>query len=287
MSTLDVTNYGASPSNSDNTVMIQVALDAAQPGDTVRVPAGDFWIDGTKSVLPRTGTTFQIDGNLKVIPSAAQQPIAVLLRNVSSVTVTGAGKVIGDRYSALKPSPQSGIGRHGYGIAVFEGSSNINIMGLELREHYADGLYVQGATNTNIKYNHCLDNARNGLSIIAAQKLIVTGNVFGNTHSESPYPQAGIDIEPDLPTQVLLDVSISGNSFTRNKGAGVYIGFPGGATNRARVFVVNNDYDQHYKDGSGPKIGGRNTPLGNFLYAAFRWVPGYDWWAFPSDFTLS
>jgi hypothetical protein len=295
MSTINVTSYGASPSSTDNTVAIQAALDAAQPGDTVLVPQiGDFWIDATRNLggalqgalVPHSKTTFQIDGNLKVIPSTSQFPIAIVLRNVTEVTIFGAGKIIGDRYSPLKPNPLTGSGRHGYGIAVFEGTKDYSIMGLELREHYADGLYIQGGENGAVKYNKSIDNARNAFSLITAINLKSTGNVWGGTHSESPYPQAGIDIEPDLPAQQpLLNISITGDTFVKNKGAGVYMAATPDATH-GKITVAGNVMDQHYRDGSGPPIRGYGDRFGWFLYN-FRsiWL-GYDYPGFLHEFSI-
>jgi Right handed beta helix region len=281
MSELDITTFGASPSIPDSTAQIQKTLDAAVPGDTVLVPSGTFLVNPVVSLLLRSNVNLQIDGVLKALPGALDKPNAVVnLNGVSTIVISGTGSIIGERAA----HPLAG-NRAGFCIAIV-GSFNITVTVLTLREAWADGIYVQDSRNVAIDNVTCTNNGRNGMSIISVDTMSVRNSLFTLTQSESPMPQAGIDIEPDLPSQNLLDISINGNRFVKNRGAGCYLAFQP-AANRARIFVVNNVYDQHYADGSGPPIGGRNTALANFLYAACRWIPGYDYWAYPTDFTLS
>lgn len=280
MTNIDVRLEGALPSNPDNTDAIQRALDSAQPGDTVYIPGGIYRIDAARSLLPRAGTNLRIDGTLQALP-ATKPNVVVQLQGVSNVTVTGIGTIQGER-----DSHPPGGNRLGFCVAIIN-SSNINLNGLlVLRDAWADGIYVQDSQNVRVNGMRCINNARNGMSIISVQTMQVTNSVFELTNSESPMPQAGIDIEPDLPSQYLLDISITGNQFIKNKGAGCYIAFSPQA-NRARIFVVKNSFDQHWKDGSGPPIGGRNSLLCNFLFAMCRMIPGYDYWAFSEEFTVS
>ncbi len=281
---IDVTEKGASPNQPDSTDYIQKALDAASPGDTVYVPpVGDFLIDATRGVLPKSGTNFKIAGNLRAIPNDQTGYSIVTLRGIDAVSVLGPGKIIGERYAHTVTAP----GRWGFCLSMWD-SSNVQVQaGLTLTQGWADGIYVQGCKKVTVDGVTCSDNARNGMSIIAVETMSVTNSIFAGTHSEAPYPQAGIDIEPDVASQSLLDISITRNQFNMNKGAGCYIGFEKAAANRTRIFVVNNQFNQHYKDGSGPPLGGRNTWLCNLLYATCRWMPGYDYWAWPTEFTAS
>jgi parallel beta-helix repeat protein len=280
MTTVDITALGASQGFPDNTDVIQRALNVAGAGDTVYIPPGVFSIDPVRSLLLRSGVNLKIDGVLQAFSGAPDKPNAIVnLNGVSDIVISGTGHIVGER-GAHPPG-----NRAGYCVAMV-GSNNVSVKGLTMSDAWADGIYVQDSKGISVDSVTCTNNARNGMSIISAEKMTVTNSLFTLTNSESPMPQAGIDIEPDLPSQSLLDITISGNRFVKNKGAGCYIAFEP-AANRARVFVTNNQYDQHYKDGSGPQIGGRNTPLSNCLYACCRWVPGYDYWAYPTEFTLS
>jgi parallel beta-helix repeat protein len=280
MTTLNIVDFGASPDLPDNTAIIQVAInDAGLQGDTVYVPSGVFKVDPVRSLLMRSGVVLKIDGTLQALAGAPDKPNALVnLNGVSDISISGLGTVFGER-AAHAPG-----NRAGFCIAAV-GSSNITISGLTLRNAWADGIYLQDNKNVTVDGVTCANNGRNGMSIISAETLVVKNSIFAATNSESPMPQAGIDIEPDLPSQSLLNISISGNHFIKNRGAGCYLAFTP-QPNRARIFVTANEFEQHYKDGSGPPIGGRNTPLANFLYATCRWVPTYDWWYFPTSFTL-
>ena len=279
---IDITAFGASPNNPDDTDHIQTALDSANPGDTVLVPAGTFKVNPLRSVKPKSGTILKIDGTLKAIGVDKWDSIVVNVRDVSDVSILGPGKIIGERYENRAPPP----GRHGNCLQVFN-SSRIKVGGnLILGQGQADGLYVEDVKDMTVDGVQCVDNARNGMSIISAERLMVTNSLFTMTHSESPMPQCGIDIEPDpIPSLSLIGITITGNRFVKNAGAGVYIAFQP-AANRRSVRVVNNYFDQHYYDGSGPCIGGRNSPTANLCYASCRWIPGYDWWFFPTEFSL-
>jgi hypothetical protein len=276
---LDITHYGASPELPDNYGAIQAVLDLAQPRDTVFVPPGAVFKLNTDGWLrPKSGTAIALEGTLKGLPNGARNNRIFQIEGIEDFTLSGSGSVIGDR-SINDHAPEN---TNGYGVAVFN-SKNVTVSGISAHGFAGDGFYVQGSKNVSILNVLSDNNKRNGLSIIAVETMRVAGSTFSNSNGPSPMPQAGIDIEPDLANQNLLDINITTNRFIRNKGAGCYIAFEPSATRR-RVFVVNNTFDQHYKDGSGPCIGGRNTMLANFLYAVCRWVPGYDWWGFPREF---
>jgi parallel beta-helix repeat protein len=264
----------------DSTDSIQKALDGASPGDTVYLPSGSlFLVNPVRSLIMRSGVHLKIDGILQALPGALNKPNAVVnLNGVSNVTISGSGQIVGER-SAHAPG-----NRAGFCIAII-GSSDVIVSDLTMRDAWADGIYVQDSKAIVISGVTCISNARNGMSIISVETMAVTNSVFSLTSSESPMPQAGIDIEPDLPSQSLLDIVITKNRFIQNKGAGVYLAFQP-AANRARISVTGNMFDQTYKGGCGPPIGGRETILYKLLYAVCRWIPGYNYWTCPTEFTL-
>jgi polygalacturonase len=281
MTTIDITTYGASPSLADNTDAIQHALAAASPGDTVYVPVGVFLVDPVRSVLMRSSVNLQIDGVLQAFPGALDKPNAIVNMNGAvNIVISGTGSIVGERDA----HPLAG-NRAGFCVAII-GSSNISVTGLTMRDAWADGIYVQDSKVIVIDGVTCTNCGRNGMSIISAQTMAVTNSTFSLTNSTSPMPQAGIDIEPDLPSQSLLDIAITKNRFVQNKGAGVSIAFQP-AANRARIHIAGNTFDQNYKDGNGQPIGGMDTFLFKLLYALCRWVPGYNYWTCPTEYTLS
>jgi hypothetical protein len=287
-SILSVTDDGARSDMDDCTDVIQYSLNKAAVGDTVVIPSGVFKVDAVRSVRPRSGTNLVIDGTLQALPDDQNDSAVVALEGVEQVNISGSGGIIGNRYNHL--GSQGPDSSHGHGVRILN-SKMVTVSGIYARSCWADGYYVQGCSDINLTGVLAHDSRRNGLSIIAVERMKVFGSTFSSSNGPSPLPQCGIDVEPDFENQNLLDLHIAGNTFIKNKGAGVYLAFDPsdgkGKTKaiRTRVFVTGNIYDQHYKDGSGPPIGGKNTPLCNFVYATMRWMPGYDWWFFPKDFT--
>jgi hypothetical protein len=262
----------------DGTEYLQSLLDKE---DEVIVPAGTEWsVNALQSLRMRSGNILQLDGMLRAMPNDKDHSAVILIDHVQRVKVHGAGKIFGERYShkgTMGPEHS-----HGMGVRATH-SSEIEISGITAQQCLGDGFYLQDVNDTKVHGVTGHDNRRNSLSLTQGERIKIIGNTFGATNGPSPLPQSGIDIEPDLAEQQLIDITVSGNRFIKNKGAGVYIAFEPSA-HRRNVHVINNYMDQHYKDGSGPFIGGKNTPLCNFLYAVFRWTPGYDWWAFPQSF---
>ena len=67
----------------------------------------------------------------------------------------------------------------------------------------------------------CDDNHRQGISVISVDKLRIENCILRNTRGTPP--QAGIDIEPDRPTDMLVDVVISNCISENNRGVGFTI----------------------------------------------------------------
>ena len=74
-------------------------------------------------------------------------------------------------------------------------------------------------------------NRRQGLSIIDAKRLLVSNSVFKNTRGTRP--SAGIDLEPDKPSQEITDIRIENSRFIDNAGAGILV-----AGKKARISRV-------------------------------------------------
>lgn len=282
MTTLDVTTFGAKADGSDATSAIQAALNSAAAGDTVWVPpAGTFMINPLVSLKPKSNTTFRADGTLMAYKDHEIVSQLILADGLNGFTATGTGKLVGNRDSADAAIPEQ---THGHGIRAVN-CSNLTITGLTAAVCKGDGFYFENCTDALLEDAVSTGNKRNAASIICGTRILVTRSTFAWTDGPSPMPCAGIDIEPDHQTQELLDIRITNNTFTGNKGCGVYCAFDENEVHR-RIYVVNNIMDQHYKSG-GPPIRGKNDQLGWALYSACRWIPGYDWWCFPKEYTRS
>lgn len=283
MTILNVLDYGVSQNSPDNTDNFQRALDATKDGDTVLVPPCDrpYLMNALRGLRPKSSTSIIINGTIKSLPNDQDHSTIFLTQGQIGVSFSGTGALIGDR-SIQDAAPEIS---HAFGIAVFD-SSNVSITDLRIFGCAGDGVYLQG--NKDVIVNNVLSSGhkRNGISVISGENYRITNNVLSMMNGPKPLPGCGIDLEPDLPSQGLVNVYVTQNKFIKNKGAGCYVAFSP-AANRRNVHVVNNYFDQHYKDGSGPPMGGLNTPLCNFFYATCRALPGYDYWFWPTSYDLA
>ncbi|MEX2286163.1 MAG: right-handed parallel beta-helix repeat-containing protein, partial [Planctomycetaceae bacterium] len=110
---------------------------------------------------------------------------------------------------------------------AIRGCNNVRIEGLTLRDSGGDGIYIDGgrhapaSTDIHLKSVNCDNNYRQGLSVISVDGLLVEDSKFCNTWGTPP--SAGIDIEPDAPTQHLTDIVIRNCAFEDNYGDGIEV----------------------------------------------------------------
>lgn len=258
---------------------IQALLDM---GGSITIPPGVHMIDAVKRLSVRSNTNLTIEGTLKVIPNAEKGYFALQLVSVNNVTILGPGAIIGDRGEHLRPPGEE----EQYGILIWicGGTDNYHISGLQLNEAWGDGISIDGASNGTVDNISCVNNGRCGMSIMNVHGLKITNSTFQGTRSQPPQPQAGIDIEPIVPEKALMDLTITGCRFINNKGVGLDRAWDD-APNRRRIYITNNQFEQHYRDGNGPPTGGKRTILANIFYG-FRWLPGYDYWFWPKEYTI-
>ena len=79
-----------------------------------------------------------------------------------------------------------------------------------------DGIYVDQATNTTVRNVDLSANYRQGMSVIAANGLLVEDCLMRGTNGTNP--QAGLDIEPNRPSDELVNLTFSRVSFFNNSG---------------------------------------------------------------------
>ena len=108
------------------------------------------------------------------------------------------------------------------------GCKNVTLAGLEVTETGGDGLYVDDLrkvgtsllASRDIHVHDCVfdRNYRQGLSVISVINLLVERCTFSNTNGTDP--QAGVDLEPDLPSNFLTNVTFRDCVYSGNSGAG-------------------------------------------------------------------
>jgi hypothetical protein len=106
--------------------------------------------------------------------------------------------------------------------------SSVRISGLTLANSGGDGIYLgtdsQDLPNRDITISHviCTDNYRQGISVVSADSLAIRSCLLENTGTQSP--SAGLDFEPNNPSEQLTQCTLSEVTCRNNHGAGVALG---------------------------------------------------------------
>jgi hypothetical protein len=107
------------------------------------------------------------------------------------------------------------------------GCSRVTIEGLRIDKTGGDGVYV-GATEKQpycedvvIRDVQCVDNHRQGISVISAENLLIENCLLAGTDGTAP--QAGIDLEPNKPEERMINCVTRNCIIEDNTGAGILI----------------------------------------------------------------
>lgn len=222
----------------DDTAAIQASIHAVPRGGTVFIPDGTYMLDaaGEDRLQLKSEMTLRLSphATLKAIPTASEKYALLTIRGAFNVTIVG-GTLEGERDAHM-----GDIGQAGIGLRVDQGSENVIISGVTAKKMWADGFYIQDAKNVRLCGVVADSNRRQGLSIIQADGVVVSGSVFQDTSGTRP--SAGIDIEPDRQEQAINNVRIERSHFLRNAGAGVEINAKKGPA--TGIEIARNVFDQ-------------------------------------------
>lgn len=113
------------------------------------------------------------------------------------------------------------------GLAL-HGCKNVVVEGVRIESSGGDGIYLDAGQrpwceDVTIRNVTCLDNHRQGISVISARNLLVDGCSLSGTSGTAP--ESGIDLEPDVPANVMVNCVIRNCLFENNAGnaAAVYL----------------------------------------------------------------
>jgi len=146
------------------------------------------------------------------------------LRGVSNVQLRGEGKVRcmmdKDEFENRKGPKEIMGARH---VLRISGSNNITVENISFEKAGGDGIYISGGSrDILVDKVVCTDNYRLGMAVISAENLTVRNSVFRN--SRGGQPEGGIDFEPNLPDEKLVNCLVENCVFENNpKGNGVNI----------------------------------------------------------------
>jgi hypothetical protein len=210
---------GATVSNAG----IQAAIDVAQPGQTVKVPAGKYLIDPAKPIAIKSGVSYDLAGAVfQVKPSALSRCYVLYADGATDFTITG-GEIVGDRLAHDYSGPTTEEWCHG---GAFYRVQRASIVGLKVSQMPGDGLSINGS-DILLDGVVSIQNRRQGLSIAggASNRIKIRNCDFSDTGAfngqAGTAPMAGIDIEPD--TGNVDDVEITDSRMAGNDSSGLLL----------------------------------------------------------------
>lgn len=112
------------------------------------------------------------------------------------------------------------------GLSILK-CKNIFIRNLRIEGSGGDGIYIDGKEEGTFSENIfidkvlCINNKRQGASIISAKNVWITNSVF--SHTSGTLPGSGIDIEPDSASDILVNINFEDCYFSHNDHSGVLI----------------------------------------------------------------
>jgi len=141
------------------------------------------------------------------------------MRDKSNISIYGELEIIGDKSSHIGTT-----GEWGHGVALL-GAKDIYIESLKVSKCWGDGLYIgshNGNPSQNIKIDTIIadDNRRLGVGVISCKNLNIDTLIATNTNGAAP--QAGIDFEPNVATDVLQNININRIISNNNPGGAVW-----------------------------------------------------------------
>ena len=115
-------------------------------------------------------------------------------------------------------------------VLSIRSSSNVKVYGLTLAESGGDGIYLgvskRGVTNADIHIKDvvCDRNYRQGISVISARNLLIEDTVMRDTGGTAP--KAGIDFEPNHPSEEIVNCVMRNCVSENNEGCGFVFYLP-------------------------------------------------------------
>lgn len=174
----------------------------------------------------RSKTKLIINGSIKLIPNDFPGCSVISVKNVTDVTISGDGAIIGD-----KDAHKGKNGEWGMGIQIMN-SKNITLKGLDISNCWGDCIYI-GEKSSYINIINCnLHSARRqGISVTYAYNCKIDRCKIHDIAGTAP--EYGIDFEPN--SNCMVNTITVSNTEVYNCKGGMMAGIKGGKVENAMV----------------------------------------------------
>ncbi len=214
----------------DSTEALQAAINSGAPKLIVE-NMGTPWIVRPIALASNQEIVFEEGCELLAKRGEFKGTTDTLLsaRNVKNLVLRGNGTVLRMwREDYADPALyEKAEWRHCLSIC---GCTNVSVSGLVLQDSGGDGIYIGvgsgGSTNHDIAIRDvvCERNYRQGISVISANGLLIEDTVMRDTAGTPP--EAGIDFEPNAPTEQLANIVMRNCLTENNAGSGYKFALP-------------------------------------------------------------
>jgi hypothetical protein len=183
------------------------------------------WITGPIQVFNKNNYTIIIQPNVIIRARTGYGEFDQVLRfgfNNTNIKIIGYGATI----QMLKNEYTSGDFRHCLDVS---GVNGFQVYGLTCKDSGGDGIIIGPGGNPfitpsrNVIIKDCVldNNRRQGISVTAAENVLIDRCIMKNTNGTPP--AAGIDIEPFRPEHVFKNIVVSNCTMRDNAGYGLEI----------------------------------------------------------------
>jgi PKD repeat protein len=238
----------------DATEAFQKALTSGKSYVVIDKQPSDWIIQPTKLFdLANITVVFEPGVVLKAKAGAFQASNARLFELVRPQNVIIEGYEA--EFKMNKSEYTTGEARHA--LSLYE-AKNITVKGLTFSDSGGDGIFIEGgivigtySSNITIEDVVCHNNRRQGMSIVSAQDVWVRNSTFSGTSGTAP--EAGVDLEPDLPEQRLVNINFENCHFKNNDSYGFMVA-PGKLTSTSipiSVRLENCEFENNNLEPTG------------------------------------
>jgi Abnormal spindle-like microcephaly-assoc'd, ASPM-SPD-2-Hydin/Right handed beta helix region len=219
--TVSLSTFGNVGFGGDDTSVFQTALNStASNAEVLEIPAGNYNISPLN--IP-SNSNIKVDSGVTVSANSGYGSSDRMLNiNSKNVTITGAGANTSVFQMPKARSASQGDGSQYRHCLSIQNASNVTVTGIACNQSGGDGIYISAASTVTV--SNCVfdQNFRDGGSFIGQLSNVnITNNTFSN--SNGSLPQAGVDIEPNVPSDFISGLNLTDNTMKGNTGDGLAI----------------------------------------------------------------
>jgi hypothetical protein len=227
----------------DGPALNTLLTNAAAAGASVTLAQGAIVRTTVKIVVPSNTRLNGNGGTIKCAITSLSTP-TIECADVSNILIENL-TINGDK------SAFAGVTEAKAGIAMTT-ATRVILRNITSYNNKGDGFYFRGDNNGSYCADILLDNCRsslagvgnhrNGSSVISGERIRYLGGAY--CYSDGTSPEAGVDIEPNLVTDVIRDIEFDSVEFSNNGGHGLIFDTKSGSnqgTVRVRAGRIANN----------------------------------------------